>query len=733
MAAAAHPVHGIHERAKMKSKIVVSQDGVAKLRKMAANFFARYVADRKSGGGASGIDESYQVAEWMYKCGTARGRYDNERRKWVPRYVDGKSNIGSLVFHRQVNTLAGMLGAVLYGAEHPWEYADLRVVNSDVASETGLAFANHMNAMSSFIYRLDSLQMKLVEFCVSIFKLSNVFAIVGLNRKRRREVRFEVSVKPLNKLDENFNWEYDIKKRPVVHEGLEIPYPSVHFPYPANVYLDRYVANMQDQQCVIVLTPTTKAAIMAEADSFDTETLASVDWKELQWNGEYGMSSEEESAPSESGSVLRWDVYIRALVDENGDVSEEGGKDVLLWMTLIGNEAENAVCLRCVKDFDPDGEIPIQPIRAVADNPDMMYHTFLSDVLRPYYAARCAIANALIDHDAVMMDPPRTVLRGMHSIKDWTYRHGQLWNVDTHDAIRFHNPPGNPLLSMQLANMIEDDMKQALATDPSKMGEYAGSRTTAVEIMRVTAATDATVALRNSYILEQLLPWIAKKHVSYCRAFMPAEVIQMILGEAMFPSPVPKYIGEYDVVVNIVTRHMEDQTRKMIGRELLSVLASNPMLLKSDTHKIDVGELVRSVVRDAKFPVEKIVKTTSVETESEANARNKIMLMLHTGVYLPPNENEDLETHARVARTEVVRWRGISESDDPRAANVGLIEQYEKDCMRMKANAERQAVRPVPVGGGEPNVPPQVVEGMTGNEGVELGRFLAGEMAGGPT
>jgi len=656
---------------------VVSEKSLPELMSRISTAFEMYVSQRAQAN-EQNIDKSYQFADWMYNGGTHRGHFDVNRRKWVPRYVEGKSNIGSLVFHRQVNTLAGMLGAVIYGSDRLWEYTDIETDTSDIARQTGLATAKQMNALAQYVAKLDGLLEKLIEFTVGIFKWSNVFALITVNRKTRRVA----TLKGLGN---------DLVPRFSYTERQEIPYPSVEFPYPASVYADACIKNIQDQSCVVVLTPTTRVALHGERKYFDKELYEKVRWENVAWDGALGANPDSNVGSGlDTSSVLRWDAYVHVPMTGN-EIDDDNGEDTLLWVTAVGNSPQDIVPIRVVKDFDPDGEIPLQIVRAVPDMSPNLYHPFLSDILLPVYAARCAIANAMIDHDALLVDPPLEILRSAGA-REFTYKPGSKWVVDAHGAVRPVDVPGNPLVSLQLANLLEDDMKRALATDPSKMGEYAGARTTAIEIMRVTAATDAAVAIRNSYILSQLLPWLARKYVSYIRQYMPIEVVNGILGEMLYAPPQAKYIGEYDVQVNIVSQHMDDQMRKMMGRELLAMIASNPLLLRSKSHEVDVAKLLKQVLNDARFNTSEIVLDKSSEPEAEMNARNKIQLMLVTGVYQPPQDGEDWAVHARVAKSEVVRWRGISPETDRRAANIQLIEQYAKDCEDRIAQQETAAM-----------------------------------------
>lgn len=681
----------------MATNIMVFKDETDKdaIRDVVNGHFQRFYNQRPD------IDEKYDLCDWMYKCGTARGTFDSERRTWVPRYVDGKANVGSTLAHRQVNTLGGMLGAILLSGRDLWRYADKPVKGNPDAAETGAMTADQMNAMSEWIQRADGFEQKIPEFCVSVFKDSNIFVHIAMKREEREVWEAELVAEAQgtdgagNPLPPKFRKK--LKKR----KGVKYEYPTITFPHPRNIYADKYIKNIADQECVVVLSQTTITKLIAEGKWLDQEAIAKLDIEKIGWDGTYGSenkNSQETNAARTSdtptGIVLRWDAYCwlpvkdGKVIDPTKRTESERNEPYemkLYWCVFVGNTIDNSVLLKCTDEFDPDGEIPIKEVRASPDGADMLYHTFLlSEVIRPMYAADCASMNAAIDHDALANDPPKTVLMGQHRIKDFSMRSGQVWQVTNHDAIRRWDVGNTVMATLALRQEIQESAKRALATDGAKVGEYAGARTSATEVLRVTSSTDATIALRNAYIVGQILPWIARKYVSYCREFMPVEVRQRILNEMLFPEAKGEVIGDFDVTVDIVGQYDDDmQVQSSIDR-FLQIVGANPAMMNSPSHRVDMGEMLRLAFDAHKLPTHRVILPPNT-ADSESNVRQRIQTMLTTGVYVPPAEGENVDVHMRVARAERLRWRGLEDGGDPRAVNAQLIDQYIQDLQGMAA------------------------------------------------
>ncbi len=649
------------------------------------------------------IDEGYELSDWMYKCGTHRGTFNKERRKWIPAIDEEKSNLGSGLAHRQVNTLAGILGSILLSGRDLWRYNEPRMKGS--TEEPGAYTAEAMNTITRWIQKMDGFDQKIPEFCVSVFKHSNIFALFGM-----RQVKYDTTVSRLTMEEkgaatdeegEEIEGLVDVEiTRDVKVETKYTQIPSVTFPYPRNIYLDKHIASIEDQDCVIILSLTTRKALMSEGKFLDQKLLAKTPNSDLAWDGNFGSEGKKSDAEhlgrdadigegTKSRLMLRWDIYqylpMRKgkyvseddIGEEDEDEEVEGVLDMkLMWTVCVGNTLSDAICLKMVSSqhFAPDGKIPIKEIRAIPDSSDVLYHTCFSEITRPMYAADCTMMNAACDGTGLAIDPPMSVRMGRHKATDFRVKSGVRWDVKDHDDIRQWLPKDNMQQLISLREQIRDDMKLVMATDQARLGEYAGARTSAFEVSKVTSSTDTTIAIRNAYIVGQILPWLADKYLTYCREFIDPTIVTQILGETIPTRPMGGYVGDYDVTVDIVGEYEDEMQRRTEMNNVMQVL-TNPAYLRSETHEINVGELVKEFLEVNRFSVGKIV-TAPMSGDSEANARQRIARMMETGEYIPPKPGENHAVHMHLALSEMRRWAGVTADKDPRVANAAVLKQY---------------------------------------------------------
>jgi hypothetical protein len=709
------------------SKIkILEDDGILKMQEWAKTRFDEYITQRES------IDEAYEVSDFFYKGGTARGTYDRERRQWVPRIAEGKANVGSGLWHRQVNTLAGILGGVLMSGRDLFQYRDKHVRGND--EQSGAYTADAMNALAKAIQKIDKFEQRIPEFCTAIFKQSNIFAHIAMKRTERDVTVGEDIEEDTGEVDEYGTPILKIRKR-FRKKSKRTEFPTITFPYPRNIYADNFISSMEDQDCVFMLTLTNRQRLLSEGKWLDQEKLAQTPDDDLKWDGMFGKAGKDSDAqnahrdelPANEHVILRWDMYAYIPV-KNGnwfDPAEEGSdtmEDVemrLVWGVFAGNSVDDAVCLKLVDDFSPNGRIPLKELRASPDDSDMLYHTFTIEPIRSMYAADCALMNSACDNMALINDPPLLIRTHGHRVKDFTFKSGQKWFIETDGAIQRMDVRDTTQNTVQLRNQIREDAKLAMATDDARTGEYAGARTSAFEVQQVTGSTDTTIALKNAYILGQLLPWMAENYLEYCREFMEPEMIRSIIGEHINARVPGEYIGDYDVVVDILGQYEDDRAREQGIDRLMQIIGSNPAFLESNTHRVDLGELVRMYIEHKKLPVGRIIGPPNT-ADSEANARRRVQAMLMTGTYIPPEQGENHKVHERVVRNERARWRGLEDVNDPRAQNIPLLEQYLQDLKQMQ---QQQAM---PQGGGGGPEMPGAEQGPGMDIAGEMGAMMGG-------
>ena len=685
----------------MAKAIQISEEAVEKVREFQAARYEEYKSQREDD-----IDKGYSLADWFYSGGTARIEWNAAKSAYVPTHTDVESNVGSMLFNRQVNTKAGLLSAIMNSGRPLVNYVDRGSDGEPLSEETGQVTADCMNALTKWVMKADGFSTKIPEFCTSVHKLSNIFALITIRREERTIHYTERTKVPTGETDPETGEPImtDVAG-PRKKKGVVFNFPSVSFPHPQNVFCNKLIPTIQGQDCVIITSITSLPELKREGKWFDADALASIDPKRMQWDGTEGAVAKEGSLENRGrddnlmseGRLLRFDSFVRVPIMNGEWVDWEEDTPIeyeLFWTTFVGNGlGQDAVCLKAVSGFDPDDEIPLEIVRSSPDRLDMLYHMFDSEKIKSVYIADCMLMNSAVDQSALLADPPTEYLEGGYVPRgDIKVKPGAQLHVRERGAVSPMRIFDNTQSLVALRQQVREDAKMAMATDDARVGEYAGARTTKYEVMRVTGATDSAVQVQNDYIVSQFCEWLGRKYLSYIDKYMEPEQITRIIGQ-MLPGRIIEnpVLGDYDVVVDVVHEYFDDIERKEGLGVMLQAFGQVPQLLQSPSHQIDMCDLVKEMFRSFGLPSRLVRKRNNAD--SEAMARGRVQMMLSEGVFIPPQQGEDHGTHERVARAEALRWKGLENSGDPRAANVPLLLEYAQACKQMDQQEQQQMMQ----------------------------------------
>ena len=646
------------------------EDLSKKFTKQASVYFQRFLQDRGE------IDEVNRVADYMYACAQNRSLLSSEKSKGMNLEKDTRANVGSTIFFRQVNTLASMLVRVCKSRKDLWKYEPIGLSKDD-----SRARAEQANILARWTRKQSGFDAALPELATHIYKYSNVFAMIYWDQQYKRQKYVtpiydtEVNEKGETvavQTGEEYGW------RNVVTRS----FPCVSFPHIDSIYTDKYISSIQQQNCVIVLSRRNKSDILSDVNLgfFDKSQYEKIK-ADQEWNGQYGASLKEDEKdnrnqewnPIGTKTYLQWDIFMRAPID--GKSWDEDNPEELYWCTVIGNSIDNGIVMRIERNPDPDDEIPLKEIRALPDKSDTLYHTTLSEVIRSGYSTDCTLINIALDNMGIVNDPPLKVLDGAHRIKDFTYRSGQRWHVDSLNAVEQMDIRDNTQQIAGLRQMIQNDVMQALATDASMMGQYAGARTSASEYLGVSGNTKNPHMVQIGYIISQLFPWMARKYLSYWSAYSePAQVMSITDGNKEYNITPRGMAGEFDIEINLVDEYEDDIVKQQQIGFIVQTLASAPHLAKSDTHEINMGKLVKRWLDAMSWDGSEIVGPPSgIDAERVASDENRALL---AGAYDRPQQGENHSVHLKIHEGERIRWNGLEDVDDPRAKNLLLLDQH---------------------------------------------------------
>lgn len=721
-----------NDKKKKENGLLGNKELVDKVLKLASAEFSRFESDRED------FDDKLEKADYMYAAGQSRTLLSSEKSKGVNQTKDTRANTGSIVFHRQVNTMAAQMVGVMRSRPDLAKYEQQTTDGIPASYEDSLDRAQQQQALVRWTLKRDGFNKKIPEFAVSVYKNSTIFALVTQKRTYKRKLcvvpvygpQLDEAGQPVPDQETGQPIQTIVDEQRYWDELLVDNHPSITFPHPSNIYADRFIPDIQGQNFVFTVCPRNRTEIWNDVAQgfFSKEAYEKLD-DSKKWDGHYGNVAQEKerdnrehdtTTPSDSDQFLQWDFWARLSISD-GEYDEDAPPE-LYWITAIGNTVESAVVMRFERNPDPDDEIPLQVINVMPDCPNELYHTTTGEIIRSDYSVACTLKNMFIDNTAYRTDPPQVVVEGAHRVKNFSIESGKLFHVFQKDAITPYPIADATQNIVPLLQMVDSDIKQALATDPAMMGQYAGSRTPATEFLGVNQNTNKVHYMQINYVLNQLVPWMYRKIPSYWKAYGdPKQVLQIADGEKIYEIRPQDISGDFDVNVSVLDEYLDDMVKQQTDREILQLIASNPQFVQSETHRIDMGAFLKEMLEHRKYPATRLILPASGR-DAEELARSRVAAMLNAGVYIAPQEGESFSTHLRIAEAERVRWNGLEDANDPRAKNIPLLDQY-IDELRVQMKAQQQQNQGSPMGVGGPRTPGMVVgqEGVAGQLGAALG------------
>lgn len=656
------------------------------LEEAAANY-ERYKSQRED------IDESNEKADAMYKAAQNRTFLTSQQSEYMGLEKDPRANVGSPLYHRIVNTMASILYGILTSREDMFRFETIGSESVHLGKEDARRAADSLNALARWTRKQDNIDEKLPEFCVSAFKLSNIFAMVYQKRQLKKykvyEPVYEATVDENGEQIQEIVGQNEVEKEEIIEN-----YPCISFPHPSSVYCDRYIPNISGQYCVIVETLKTYPELYSEMNSgyIDKAQFEKIGEQEI-WDGTTGWEQREAEQANRNQDVnasgtkqfLQRDIFMWAPIE--GSSWKEDGPQSLYWATAIGNDLANAVVVRLMSNQDPDGEIPLKEIRVCPDNSDELYHTTMAEIVMSNYSADCTLLGLGLDSIAQQVDPPMTVIDGQHRIKDFTFKRGQKWHVDRHDAVRQFDIKDATQNLTAIRDQVQRDIKMALNADPAFVGEYAGARTSATEFQGVNQISKNPILMQMRYVISQFCPWMAKKYLSYWNKYGAPRDVKFITDDDKQLDP---FNFRYDIINNVVDEYVSDTVKSQTINNVMQVIGSVPYYQQSEFHAIDPGELIKDWLITMKYNAARIV-LPSVNGDAEAVA-NQENTQIMAGQTIQPQQNQHHAIHLRQHKAERMKWAGAEQSTDPRAQNLALLDQHIKATEAM-------------MGGGQASIP----------------------------
>lgn len=679
------------------------------------------------------VDDDLEEADGMYKCMQNRTLYGTMKTRGFNHTddEDPRANLGSTLYYRATNQTAASLAIPITAGDIPFTFELIANDQVDLSAEDGARAASQRKAVARWVMKQDKFKKKWVDVSVMVGKYTNQPVKIFW-----KEVKRDV----LDPADGTF--------KPRTIYSL----PSVEPVITDNLYTNPYVGSIEDQECVVILSVRSLKSIQDDvrAGYFDQDALKKiVENKQLyQWDGstgydvtqEKGNNSDKSYSPNTQGRYLQWDVYFYAPVNDKGEWDDMA--DVrLIWGTFVGNALTSGVCLRLDTNFDPDNEIPIIMVHGLPDDSDMLYHTTAASVVRSNYSALATATAQWLDNVSDVNNPPMLVNAALMDSKVMKRGKDKVWKVkDVDKALKQLPPRDVTQTQMALISYLNEDTRRALNQGANDAGESYGARTSATEVATINRANSMPDAMLRAYVYQQFFPWYARKIISYMLAYAPnGQIVAISDDDVVHNVSVDDIAGDFDVEVSILTELEEDQVAVDKLRAVVQMAASNPLFVNSPTHRLDIGELWRTLLQRWRIPnIGKIVLPAGADTASQ-HAKT-ILAALEQGVFVPPQPGEDHAGILRILEAEMLRWKGVT--GEQRPPWLALLDQQiieRKAAMMVETQQAAQAAAGAAGGaegggtgageGGMPQIPTGAVQ-TAGTTGRAIGNQIAGAMAG---
>jgi hypothetical protein len=653
------------------------ENAIGDILQEAEAYFTTFKGDRED------IDEEMQLADYMYAAAQNRALTASEKVKGANLEKDSRASVGSTIFHRQVNMLAAQLVNVINSQTDLVRYQTISNEIDTDSAQDGKETAAQMQVLQRYTRKRDHFDFKIPEFAVNMFKKSTAFIMINWCDKEKTISRSIPVAKSTANDDGSVSIELSDKK---IKQKINLGYPSIKILDPSQVYADRWIPNLNQQNCVIVTEIKNRAevAMMVNTGEFDRDQYEKLD-DSYYWNmsdetdveNDEALNREKDRSVTTTKMFRLYHIFMLAQLDDAGQMSDEAEPE-LYYIRVIGNDIKNGMVMSIapMREYDPDGEIPIVVVNANPDKFGELYHTSTASVVRSAYSTDCTLLNLAIDNMAAVNDPPLMIIDGAHRVKDFTFKKGQRWHVDERDAITQFQLRDVTQNTSILREQVRKEAMQALATDAPMMGEFAGARTSASEFVGVNQNTKQPHLVQINYILQQFLPWWGKKIMSYWMYHgNPKQVLQITDMQKQYQVQSEFSNVEFDVEVNIVQEYEDNLVRQQQLGNIMQIIGSSPFFQQSEYHSVNPAQLLKKFLNTMRWDASEIIDQPT-GFDAEANARRLVEQILLTGEYQQPDPRMNISMHLKIARGEEIRWRGLEGSGDPRAANVPLLQQY---------------------------------------------------------
>lgn len=676
-------------------------------------YYQKYRTDR------SELEDIWQTADWMFKCGQNETRRESERTRLDRQDSDyltmtKAQKCGSTIFFKQVRAITALFVSYLTSKKDPYTFKSRS--NPDIYESDQQA--DDLARQHNLLMRWSRDQEGFVPKCIELFMQLVKYGNLPVYSRWVRRVRDVLDRWPSE------NGGTVIERRSVVADNR----PVLEVVPNENFYADQNIGCIQQQNAIIVRSMANITNLLQGSRDGDYINVENITAEHVyQGRDEDDMRTEKEdnsgysanTSDVNTGTFLQLDAHCLLPIDETKgkgkrwDATKHEPKKY--WVTVVKGY-EGGVCLRIERNPDPDDEYPFEMLSLIPDDSDKLYKISLAEILRGNYSESTTSKEQMIDSKTLQNNRPLKAVRGEVHTESGGLAFGKdkvFW-VDGEKSLTEFNL-GNVIDNLPTLQYLEEDSHEAAGTGKTMMGQPMGGRTAASEAINAYSAANRPHEMTVKYVFNKLLPFHARKGVRQWHLYADENQIIKITDEGqVYQQIMPADLyGDFDVEVTLVEDYdnniLNQQNMAFVVQNVLPVFA--PVLNLRELAKPIFDRLVHLDVTKAILP--------DRSDQSAAQARSENQQMLNGG-YVSPTINEDFDAMLREHKGFRLQFSG---AEDQYADVVAMLDRHIEETEFLKEQgAGTAAMQPAGGPGMMGNTPGTVA----GNQAAAIEGAIAG-------
>jgi len=635
------------------------------------------------------MTDLWELLDKMWKCGikdySAQDATDNST----------SADTGCTLFHRQATRLSSETLSTFLSTDKPFSYTPLYSDNSYMKHEEGVVLAEQYGALARWTMKQDGFLIKFIEGCNLMHKYGNQPAHISW--KHETAERLEKIPQFSGEVSEDGTQEitgYEFKK---VRKTIA-NYPTIDFIANTNFMCDRSIGDLQKQSAIFTFSLEPIDFFWKRQQDGIYSNVADIDASDM-WGGNgdndgvdisYLDENKNQESPDDSQTDLypRWDCYLKLPIGEDGKYDEEKYEPVWFWLTFCGTLTSDPVCVRFIRNPDPDDEAPFFMWHQYADDLNTLYHIAAGQLIVPDYDEQIASKNQLFDNRSKIVDPPKTAIRGEVNVKDLdAINHGDIIWVDNQNSFGYlehRDATGTCLANIEYC---DDDANRVLGTDKVIQGQAMGDRVSATESSNAFTQAKMPHLVNDRYRLEGILGWYARKSMRSWQFYAePGQVVELT-GEELRTEIKPANLwGDFEVLVDVVSNAEMTQQKVNAISFTMQAFMQNPEFNKY----IDAPELMREFVELSGWKNAKWIKSKN-NFDAKRSARNAAHSILG-GSYVPADPQEDHQVYLDEYENLKAQYKSVDNAyqEVPGLSMLDYAIEERKQLMAQQQQAQAQ-------------------------------------------